>query len=148
MGDRQLQLLPGFVVAMQHDPLGGHAALQGGEQLTGGNRIKPEALRGRQGGEHQRTVGLGGVEGQRRARVVALQCLAVGPAGGAQGVFIQHIQRGAVALGQFTEAAAAHLEAAEAIEVGGDRGEIAVGTERISLRLEGAIHQRLRRLDG
>ena len=42
----QGQFVAGFVVAVQHDPLGGHAAIEGGEQFAGGHRIEAQAFRG------------------------------------------------------------------------------------------------------
>ena len=41
VGQGQLKLLLGFVVAVQHDPLRGHPPLQSGEQFASGHRIEP-----------------------------------------------------------------------------------------------------------
>ena len=44
VGQGQFELLLGFVVAVQHDPLRRHTPLEGGHQLSGGNGIEPQTF--------------------------------------------------------------------------------------------------------
>ena len=41
---RKGQLLAGFVVAVKHDPIGGHAAVEGREELSRRHRVQAQAL--------------------------------------------------------------------------------------------------------
>ena len=64
--------------------------------------------------------------------------LAVGPAGGPQGGLIEHVEGGAVALGQAGQVTAAHLQPALGVEGAADRRQVAVGTLEVPLQLVGA----------
>jgi hypothetical protein len=67
------------------------------------------------------------------------QGLAVGPAGGPNGRFIQHIQRCAVTLGQIAETTPPNNKTVGAVEFCGDRGQVAIGALRIPVGLEGPL---------
>ena len=61
VGHGQGQLLATLVVAVQHDPLAGHAPLESGQQFSGRDRIEAQSLGGHQGRDRQGAVGLGGI---------------------------------------------------------------------------------------
>ena len=127
----QLQFLPGLVVAMQHDAIGGHAPLQGCQQFAGGDRIQPQSLGGHQGRDRQGAVGFGGIESQGGTGIGFFKGLAIGPAGSPQGGFIQHVERRAVVPGQVAQQASAHQQPLLGIQAGTDRRQVAIGTARI-----------------
>ena len=67
------------------------------------------------------------------------QRLAVGLSGAAQGRFVDHIQRSAVAARQIAEHATTHHQPTFRIERGGDGGEVAVGARPIAIHFVGPL---------
>ena len=67
---------------------------------------------------------------------MTLQRIAVGAAGGPQGLLIQHVQRSAVPLGQLAEATAPDHKAILIVKSCADWRQVAVGADGIPAGLE------------